>query len=741
MENISHQGIAPFSGNSGYQVFRNVKDFGAKGDGKTDDTAAINLAISSANRCAPGTCGSTTTTPAVIYFPAGTYVVSSPIIDYYYTQLVGNPNCLPVIQATASFSARWVIDGNQYQAGGALGWGATNVFWRQIRNFVIDMTLISPSVEVAGIHWATAQATSLQNVKVEMSTASGNKQEGIFIESGSGGFMNDLVFNGGTHGITVGNQQFTMRNITITNAVTAIFQLWDWGWTYQGVTIDNCGVGLDMSSLATDGSQSVASVTFLDSTISNTPIFVKMVRSTTSTYPTGGSLVLENIILKNVPTAIQGPNSAVVLAGTSGQTTIAGWAQGHSYTPTGPNTIQGAIVPNSRGKLASGSIYYERSKPQYEGYPASAFVSVRTAGAKGDGVTDDSSAINTLLVSAAASGKIVYFDAGDYLVTRTIFVPAGSRIVGEAYSVILSSGSFFNSMSAPKPVVQIGLPGQTGSIEWSDMIVSTKGAQAGAILIQYNLASTGTPSGLWDVHTRIGGFAGSNLQLADCPVTSTVVATASNINTNCIAAFLSFHVTPQSSGLYLENVWLWVADHDIEDPTLRQITIFAGRGLLIESEAGNIWAYGTAVEHHVFYQYQFSSTKNAVLGQIQTETAYYQPNPAAPLPFAVNAAYKDPVIPAGGSGYGLRIVDSENLFFNGAGLYSFFSNNDVHCSDQGNGETCQKRIFSVESSSDITVYNLNTVGTGTMITVDGTDVASYSDNIGGFIDTVALFKV
>lgn len=75
MEEINHNGQWPFGGddNAGYQVFRNVKDYGAVGDGKTDDTKAINRALAEQNRCGPK-CGSSSVKGAVIYFPAGSFV-------------------------------------------------------------------------------------------------------------------------------------------------------------------------------------------------------------------------------------------------------------------------------------------------------------------------------------------------------------------------------------------------------------------------------------------------------------------------------------------------------------------------------------------------------------------------------------------------------------------------------------------------------------------------------------------
>jgi glucan 1,3-beta-glucosidase len=495
----------------------------------------------------------------------------------------------------------------------------------------------------------------------------------------------------------------------------------------------------------------------IDSKFTDVEIAVKSSHNENSKPIAGGSIVIENVQLTRVGVAVQGPDQRVALAASP---QITGWSASRSlklskFDPD-PRNIEGAYRPLARpaGLITTNGQYYTRTKPQYANVPASGFLSARDVGALGDGKTDDTVALQAAIILALAQNKILFIDHGDYLVKSTIFIPAGARIVGEAYSVILSTGAFFNDIDNPQPVVQIGAPGEVGSIEWSDTIVSTQGQQRGAVLIQYNLASpTSQPSGLWDVHTRIGGFAGSELLLKDCPTTPKIEVTASNLNENCIAAYMSFHITPSGSGLYLENVWLWVADHDIEDAALTRITVYAGRGFLDQSTNGDIWLIGTSVEHHVKYEYQFANTRNVYMGQIQTETAYYQPNPNAQIPFPAVASLADPIFPRetittpngtvipAADGWGLRIYQSQSIAAYGAGLYSFFNNYSTSCSDIGSFATCQNRIFSIEQSEQISFYNLNTVGTHFMVSLGGVDYPRFSDLDNGFISTLTVGQV
>jgi hypothetical protein len=176
-------------------------------------------AISSGGRCGSG-CGSSTVTPAVVFFPTGyahcdqnqgpfltflrTYVISSPIVALYFTQLIGDARQPPTIRTSAGFSGIAAIDADPYLASGKPSFTSLfflsdslvgnmyvnqDNFFRSVRNFVIDLTPQPASNSATGLHWQVSQATSLINVVVNMSTASGNNHQGIFMENGSGGFM------------------------------------------------------------------------------------------------------------------------------------------------------------------------------------------------------------------------------------------------------------------------------------------------------------------------------------------------------------------------------------------------------------------------------------------------------------------------------------------------------------------------------------------------------------------------
>lgn len=134
------------------------------------------------SRCGKG-CASNTTTPAVVYFPSGTYILSSSIIDQYNTAIIGNPNDPPVLKATSSFSAFGLIDGDVYYTAN-LNWVATNVFYRQVKNFIIDTTDVPASRKLKALHWPTAQATSLQNIVFNLNAQPGTQHVGVYCESG-----------------------------------------------------------------------------------------------------------------------------------------------------------------------------------------------------------------------------------------------------------------------------------------------------------------------------------------------------------------------------------------------------------------------------------------------------------------------------------------------------------------------------------------------------------------------------
>ncbi|KFZ19602.1 hypothetical protein V502_03566 [Pseudogymnoascus sp. VKM F-4520 (FW-2644)] len=734
MENMSMNGRSPLAP-SGYVVFRNVKDYGAVGDGVHDDTAAINSAISSGSRCGQA-CGSSTILPAVVYFPSGTYLVSGSITQYYNTQLIGNPLNRPTILAASSFVGLGVISSDVHPTDGSVWYTPQNNFYRSVRNLVIDITNTDPNAYVCGIHWEIAQATDLQNIDFYMK--SGTTQQGIYMEDGSGGFMTDLYFSGGNFGAYFGNQQFTTRNLLFNGCKTAIQIFWDWGWTLQGIAVVSGTTGITVTGGAdtSHGGAGVGAMLITDSTFS--ALAVGISTSLLTGAPT--NVVVQNTVFTGCTIAIQDVQvPQTLVAGGTSSVKLASWGMGNLVQGTSSTASfqsgKTIAAPSRAASLVDSSTnnFFTRSAPTYEDIAASSMVNIKSQGAKGDGVTDDSAIINQVLAAAAKSNSIVFFPFGIYLVKDTVKVPVGSRIVGQAWSQIMASGTNFQDMSQPRAVVKVGTAGDNGVIEISDMMVTVSGSTAGAVLIEWNVhQSTQGSAAMWNTNMRVGGARGSQLQAADCPKLSGAVKSA------CVAASLQLHLTSSSSA-YLENIWAWTADHDLDITSQAQIDVYSGRGILIESK-GPTWLWGTASEHNVLYQYALSNAKTTFLGLIQTESPYFQPAPKAPLPFTLGNFANDPSFSDCSStsttcavSWALHIVNSATTYIYSAGLYSWFNGYSQDCL---NTENCQTRLINIESSSDLWIYNLMTKGALEMISPLGETPTYASNNVNGFMSTV-----
>ncbi|KAL2020074.1 hypothetical protein VTK56DRAFT_8878 [Thermocarpiscus australiensis] len=272
----------------------------------------------------------------------------------------------------------------------------------------------------------------------------------MFAENGSGGGISDITFTGGAYGIYGGEQQFTAQRLTFNGCNVGVQVIWDWGWVWKSITMTNVSTGFRLLPEAGQ-TGNIGSAAFLDSSFTNvaTAIEIAPPSSLPGTGTTG--IVLENVGFSGVTKAVADTGGATLLAGTAGK--VEHWALGPVYAGDGTRTFTtGSKIGNYRRvqqliDSATGA-YFERPRPQYETNLVDDFLYVKDFGATGNGVTDDTAAFQRALY--AAQGKILFVDAGSYILTSTLVVPTGSKIVGETWSQLVAFGPYFQDASNPK---------------------------------------------------------------------------------------------------------------------------------------------------------------------------------------------------------------------------------------------------------------------------------------------------
>jgi glucan 1,3-beta-glucosidase len=142
------------------------------------------------------------------------------------------------------------------------------------------------------------------------------------------------------------------------------------------------------------------------------------------------------------------------------------WLKGNKYGvgATSPKVVSGELIPTTRAAslVDSSGAFVTVVPPTYQDLTTAQVVNVKEHSVAGDGIRDDTAAIQAVINSAAASNQLVFFPYGTYVITDTIKVPTGSRLVGEAWSQLMASGSKFGDIKKPRPMIQIGAPGDVG---------------------------------------------------------------------------------------------------------------------------------------------------------------------------------------------------------------------------------------------------------------------------------------
>ena len=212
----------------------NVRDFGAKGDGTTDDTAAINAALTKSG----GDTGQTFWQDRIVYFPSGTYLVTSPILKRYETGKFGSGSILvgqsredtiiklkdkapgyddPAHPKAIIFTTAKLIDGSPTSGGKDYtnkGEG-NDAYMNFVENMTVDAGLGNPGA--IGIDYLANNMGTIRNVTMRAPEGSGATGIALTRKWPGPALIENVAVEGFRTGIDAWNTEYgiTLEKITL----------------------------------------------------------------------------------------------------------------------------------------------------------------------------------------------------------------------------------------------------------------------------------------------------------------------------------------------------------------------------------------------------------------------------------------------------------------------------------------------------------------------------------------------
>jgi hypothetical protein len=440
----------------------------AKGDGVADDSAAIQQAIDSAANKGEG---------GIVFLPSGRYRITRSILIPLAVRVYGVGATRPVFVLapnTPGFQkgvANMVIftGGDQYAVGkvpmpvpSAVPFDPakpvrdanSSTFYSALSNVDFEVGKGNPAASAIRMH--TAQHSNISHIDFHM----GDALAGVYQV---GNVAYNLRFFGGRYGIlaekTSPAWQFTLLDSQFEGQRDAAIREHEAGLTLVNTEIRNTPVGVEIDRGYGDW------LWGKDVRFENVSKAAVVISNENNVYTQVG---FERASARNVPTFARFRDSGRTLAG-----------QGRAYQVSEFN--YGLFLPGLATPGQFDTNYKTASLPAKQADtralralpPTKEWANVRSFGAKGDGTTDDTAAVQ----KAIDSRRVVYLPLGFYMVNDTIRMKPDTVLVGlhpGLTQLVLPNGSpLYQGADGPKALLE--------SARGGDAIVSGIGLATGEV--------------------------------------------------------------------------------------------------------------------------------------------------------------------------------------------------------------------------------------------------------------------
>ncbi|MGB6392963.1 MAG: glycosyl hydrolase family 28-related protein [Candidatus Acidiferrales bacterium] len=575
-------------------VYLTADKFGVKGDGVADDSAALQQAIDRVRE---------TTNQGILFIPAGRYRVTKTIYIWPGIRLIGYGAERPTLLLGANTPG--FQQGPAYMvffAGGRPAGNATppdanpGTFYSAMSN--IDIEIQDGNPGAVGVRAHYAQHCFLAHMDFHIGSGLAGIHDG-------GNVAQDVHFYGGQYGIWTRKPspgwQFTIIDATFEGQREAAIREHEAGLTLIRPQFKNVPTAI---SIDPEYSDELWVKDGRMENVSGPAVIISNERNART------EINMEGVVCRGVPIFASYRESGKQVAGPAEMYEVKTFSHGLHYDDLGAApAIQDAY------ETAALSAFPPPAKSDILDLPPmETWVNIRSLGARGDGMADDTEAFK----KAIAEHRAIYLPSGQYRVTDTIALRPDTVLIGMHPSVtrilLADSTPAFQGVGDPKPLLETP---KDGTNIVTGIGLYTNGINPRAVAAKW---MAGSDSMMNDVRFLGGhGTIDPNASAADASkawreIYNNTHTADANLNRRWDGQYPSLWIT--GGGTF---VGIWTP------------STFAQAGLYISNTSTSGRVYELSSEHHVRNEVVLDHASNWEIYALQTEEERGEGGFALPL--------------------------------------------------------------------------------------------------------------